>query len=1295
MLRRVVLFSLGLLIINQPVIWSAPISGKLHQLRQPDDSLITVRIWGDEFYQVVESPDGYTLIRDPETGTICYADLNEDGTELISTGIPYLQTLSKRTDTTSISPSLKPHLRISAEAARKKVEVLRAQFDQQLNEQSYRTKSGTAASSNSLSTVSGEVRGICLLIDFPDEPGVVSPEEINRMINEPGYNHNGNNGSVRDFYYEVSGGKLTFTNYVTPWYYTAQNEKSYYDNNNISSTKRTHLLLKEALNYLDSTGFDFSDFDSDKDGAIDAIQGFYAGETNAGWGHGLWPHMSTVNFEADGVHTRRYHVCPITEFPTIGIFCHESGHVLFGWPDLYDYNFDSRGLGYFCLMANGDFDLNPVHPCAYLKELNGWLETTVLDSTQDCTITANTNTAYKIKHPSYASEYYLIENRMQTGRDEELPDNGLAIWHIDRALGNQKYQQQTAKRHYLVTLVQADGQWDMEGNRNSGDTQDLWGAPEKTVFNPQTSPAAMWWDDYPCGVFLSEISEPGETMTFSFRFDATPEPGPNFNSHANFPDSTFRRIVEEFLEVAPYGYFTEARIAAVSAIKDVLLCNKRDLESLVGIEYFTGLTQLDCSNNSLTELDVSALPKLEKLICLNNRLRELNIGGCHELSILDCRDNELREINLSTNSKLKTLNCSDNQIDILDVSNHLNLTGLFCYRNGMEVLDVTRCISLAHLECHVNQIASLDVSGLGNLVILRCFNNYLEDLSAEGCESLLEILCYHCSLKDINISDCPLLEHLDFHQCLLEDVDLSDCESLKTLYCYGGNLKNLDISACPILEEVLCYSNEITTLELPSGEALKTLNCRANDLPEIDLTKCEGLVSIDCGNNDLISLDIRENKQLENLDCASNSISELFIADDGNLFSLDCTGNPLVELDIIDISTLQKLVCSSCDLIELRISGCNSLRILQCLKNPLSMLELSDLPMIKSFVCKNSELRELRITNCPSLTEIDCNHNFLKTLEISECDNLETIECTDNSLVNLNLTSCTSLVYLDCTSNNLSTLNLSNLKKFETLACLENPFETLDLSNCTKLTSVEFPNSYSICIDLSGCSALENHIQIGKIAHEINLTGCTQIQSAGLIGCRVETLILKDCTNLGLFISSNSTLNHADFGGCENINWIQANNLQMETIDLSNCLNLETLDLSGNRLTSIDLESCNALRSIAIYNNLLSELYLPASANLQTAHIQNNMLRDLSSFQNLPNLKALDIRYNYYTFADWDIVTALRLRLAEPRFDNGLVYSGFAYTPQRGFDPFTEDNPDFPIPTPTPPITDINNWISH
>ena len=46
-----------------------PVLGEEITIRQPDGTRVTLRVWGDEFYAVGETADGYTVARDSETGT--------------------------------------------------------------------------------------------------------------------------------------------------------------------------------------------------------------------------------------------------------------------------------------------------------------------------------------------------------------------------------------------------------------------------------------------------------------------------------------------------------------------------------------------------------------------------------------------------------------------------------------------------------------------------------------------------------------------------------------------------------------------------------------------------------------------------------------------------------------------------------------------------------------------------------------------------------------------------------------------------------------------------------------------------------------------------------------------------------------------------------------------------------------------------------------------------------------------------------------------------------------------------
>ena len=75
------------------------------------------------------------------------------------------------------------------------------------------------------------------------------------------------------------------------------------------------------------------------------------------------------------------------------------------------------------------------------------------------------------------------------------------------------------------------------------------------------------------------------------------------------------------------------------------------------------IVSLDLSNQGMTGmLDVSSLILLEELDCYNNSLTEIKLDGLSDLSDLNCAENELTELNLSGQSGLIYLDCSNNFI---------------------------------------------------------------------------------------------------------------------------------------------------------------------------------------------------------------------------------------------------------------------------------------------------------------------------------------------------------------------------------------------------------------------------------------------------------------------------------------------------------------------------------------------------------------------------------------------------------------------------------------------------------
>ncbi|QGZ91790.1 M6 family metalloprotease domain-containing protein [Microcystis aeruginosa] len=485
----------------------------------PDGSTIRVRGSGNQYYAVFETLDGYTVVKNPDNGFYTYAQLSEDKSQLIATDGIVGQVAPQ-------SLGIQPHLRIQTESAKQQAQsapMLQDGFSQwRVRRQQKKTQlqgisATTSADARPASTVTvGNYVGLCILIQFPDVAPSISQQEVSNFCNLPGYAGFGNKGSVRDYFYDNSQGKLTYTNVVTQ-YYTAAHNRSYYTDPAIDYGTRARELILEALNYLKSQGFNFSQLSSDSNGLIYALNVFYVGPRVNNWAEGLWPHSWSLASPYDvggGKKLYDYQITNMGSELTLRTFCHENGHMICDFPDLYDYGGQSAGVGNYCLMCYGGNDKNPVQVCAYLKNEAGWAsKVTAITPGLTASLPAAKNEFYL--YSKNANEYFLIENRQKTGRDTFLPDAGLAIWHVDEQKDGNEEEQMTPSQHYECSLEQADNRFDLEKDVNAGDNADLFRASYKTEFSDSTSPSSKWWDGSNSGLKIAQISAIGATMTFT------------------------------------------------------------------------------------------------------------------------------------------------------------------------------------------------------------------------------------------------------------------------------------------------------------------------------------------------------------------------------------------------------------------------------------------------------------------------------------------------------------------------------------------------------------------------------------------------------------------------------------------------------------------------------------------------------------------------------------------------------------------------------------------------------------
>ena len=134
----------------------------------------------------------------------------------------------------------------------------------------------------------------------------------------------------------------------------------------------------------------------------------------------------------------------------------------------------------------------------------------------------------------------------------------------------------------------------------------------------------------------------------------------------NFPDGAFRQYVADNFDKDKDGALNQTER---NAVKEIEISNS-GCTSLQGLKYFSKLTDLFCSDNNLTELDVSENPELGRLICYNNSLTSLNMNKNTKLRSLNCNNNKLTVLDLRENKSLSWLRCKNNCLTSLDLRNN-------------------------------------------------------------------------------------------------------------------------------------------------------------------------------------------------------------------------------------------------------------------------------------------------------------------------------------------------------------------------------------------------------------------------------------------------------------------------------------------------------------------------------------------------------------------------------------------------------------------------------------------------
>lgn len=469
---------------------AANYSGDFFRLKQPDGSLVAVRVYGDEFYHEVESIDGYILIRDEKTKEICYALLSSDGNEYKSSGVKYEGGKVPLT----ISLRTKPHTRIAADAINKRIREKKLRLG-------FNPDGSSSSGLRSVTVLPDTVYGITVLVNFKDVKSNFTKKQIEEFLNGDNYNEFGNSCSVKEYFQRISGGKLTYLNLVTD-FITLPLEKLHYEQNRDALLEAvSDIILSDK--YVKRSDLSRVSTPSRGDNYV-PINIMYAGCPDFGWLEGLWPHASYAGITIDksAPKLNPYQITNIGEDDlTVGCFIHETAHLLCGWPDFYSYthsNTNNNTYG-FGTQFISDGVKSPLDPSPLCLDWMGWLKKTDITNLKNGEVVTLRNRVgeaavyYKSSSRKDNDERYYLEVRRE-------PYDGIFVWHVN------------PKGDNVNASLCSDLQ--LEDCRPANFFDPCFKKGLKQVFNDNNEPSARWDDGTFSGIDIWDISEAGDVMTF-------------------------------------------------------------------------------------------------------------------------------------------------------------------------------------------------------------------------------------------------------------------------------------------------------------------------------------------------------------------------------------------------------------------------------------------------------------------------------------------------------------------------------------------------------------------------------------------------------------------------------------------------------------------------------------------------------------------------------------------------------------------------------------------------------------
>ncbi|HET9887059.1 MAG TPA: M6 family metalloprotease domain-containing protein, partial [bacterium] len=400
----------------------------------------------------------------------------------------------------------------------------------------------------------GSARLLVILAEFSGKPHRIQPSRFQTLLF-------GGSNSMASYYDAASEGDFELTGTIHGWVGLPQTQAYYSANQGGigSYPENGQKMAEDAVQAAIAQGLQLGDYDADDDGFVDALLVVHSGqglEWCASSNNTPQPDLSAINshkwvvqqqtYAGQGAKVGEYFTCPELQIirstispgwadsiSTIGVYCHEFGHLL-GLPDMYDVESGDARIGVWDLMDSGSWNpiqsfslapgASPSEFSAWSKIFLDWVDPKILaPKAGEIHNSSETLLPLGSGHPPLQllensggvdwrsgtpghGEYFLAELRSRIGFDGGLPDSGVLIYHVDESRFSNRGSD-NPDGGGLIVLVPQDAVVGLSLVDSRGDS---WPGAQDEL-SEQSNPSSRRFNGTASGLTLSSIAVNGGT----------------------------------------------------------------------------------------------------------------------------------------------------------------------------------------------------------------------------------------------------------------------------------------------------------------------------------------------------------------------------------------------------------------------------------------------------------------------------------------------------------------------------------------------------------------------------------------------------------------------------------------------------------------------------------------------------------------------------------------------------------------------------------------------------------------